>query len=149
METRGRGHLMGVTIGILQNAPGWWGEGDDMIFVDDEKMPTIVGTGSEDYLLGSWNFGGRDGAIPFAHAQYGAPHIVAPERAGGRYVCYRWHGDNPVTFDRYLKHTMEHGHANDRGDNFFSCAYWYQATPYTDFPALPAVETRIPIVKTA
>jgi hypothetical protein len=148
METRGRGHLMGVTIGVLQNAPGWWGEGDDMIFVDDEKMPTIIGTGSEDYLLGSWNFGGRDGAIPFAHAQYGAPQIVAPERTGGRYVCYRWHGDNPVTFERYLKHTMEHGHANDRGDNFFSCAYWYQAAPYTDFPALPGVGERIPVVKT-
>ncbi|MGD0302489.1 MAG: glycoside hydrolase family 172 protein, partial [Bryobacteraceae bacterium] len=34
-ETRGRGHLMGVTLGVLQNADGWWGEGDDMIFVDD------------------------------------------------------------------------------------------------------------------
>ena len=38
-ETRGRGHLMGVTLGVLQNAPGWWGEGDDMIFVDDESKP--------------------------------------------------------------------------------------------------------------
>jgi hypothetical protein len=149
METRGRGHLMGITIGVLQNAPGWWGEGDDMIFVDDEKMPTIIGTGSEDYLLGSWNFGGRDGATPFAHSYYGAPQIVNAERVGGRYVCYRWHGDNPVTFERYLKHTMEHGHANDRGDNFFSCAYWYQATPYTDFPTLPGVAERIPVVKTA
>ena len=40
---------------------------------------------------------------------------MTPERTGGRYCCYRWHGDNPVTFERYLKHTMEHGHANDRG----------------------------------
>jgi hypothetical protein len=43
---------------------------------------------------------------------------------------------------------MEHGHANDRGDNFFSVAYWYQGAPYTDFPAMPPVETRIPVVKT-
>jgi hypothetical protein len=149
METRGRGHLMGVTLGVLQNANGWWGEGDDMIFVDDESKPVITGTGSEDYFLGSWDFGGRDGAVPFAHAMYGAPLIVAPDRTGGRYCCYRWHGDNPVTFARYLKHTMEHGHANDRGDNFFSVAYWYQATPYTDFPAMQAVEARIPVVKTA
>jgi hypothetical protein len=74
---------------------------------------------------------------------------VAPERTGGRYCCYRWHGDNPVTFERYLKHTMEHGHANNRGDNFFSTAYWYQSAPYTDFPPLPAVDARIPQVKTA
>jgi hypothetical protein len=146
VETRGRGQLMGITIGVLQNAEGWWGEGDDMIFVDDESKPVIIGTGSEDYLCGSWNFGGRDGAKEFAHLQYGAPLIVAPERTGGRYCCYRFHGDNPVTFTRYLKHTMEHGHANDRGDNFYSAAYWYQTEPFTDFPALPPVEARVPKV---
>ena len=149
METRGRGHLMGVTLGVLQNANGWWGEGDEMIFVDDESKPVIVGTGTEDYFLGSWNFGGREGAIPFSHAMYGAPIIVNPERTGGRYCCYRWHGDNPVTFDRYLKHTIEHGHANDRSDSFFSAAYWYQSTPFTDFPALPPAAERLPQVRTA
>jgi hypothetical protein len=149
VETRGRGHLMGVTLGVLQNANGWWGEGDEMIFVDDESKPSINGTGSEDYFLGSWDFGGPDGAQPFGHTMYGAPLIVNAERTGGRYCCYRWHGDNPVTFERYLKHTMEHGHGNDRADNFFSVAYWYQATPYTDFPALPPVASRIPRVRTA
>lgn len=148
-EARGRGHLMGITLGVLQNAEGWWGEGDEMIFVDDESKPVITGTGSEDYLLGSWDFGGRDESIPFAHHMYGAPLIVNPERTGGRYCCYRWHGDNPVTFTRYLKHTMEHGHANDRHDNFFTVGYWYQADVYTDFPELPPLAERIPTVKTA
>ncbi|MGC9970776.1 MAG: glycoside hydrolase family 172 protein [Bryobacteraceae bacterium] len=147
LETRGRGHLMGVTLGVLLNADGWMGEGDDMIFVDDETTPAIIGTGSEDYFLGSWNFGGRDGATPFAHHYYGAPLIIMPERVGGRYCCYRWHGDNPVTFTRYLRHTMEHGHANDRGDNFFSVGYWYQTEPYTDSPPLPPAAERIPRIK--
>ena len=102
------------------------------------SQPTIVGTGSEDYFLGSWNFGGRDGAVPFGHAMYGAPLIVNAERTGGRYCCYRWHGDNPVTFERSLKHTMEHGHANDRGDNFFSAAYWYQTDAVHGVPAAAA-----------
>jgi len=149
VETRGRGHLMGVTLGVLINADGWMGEGDDMIFVDDDMKPVIIGSGSEDYFLGSWNFGGLLGATPFAHHYYGAPIIIMAERTGGRYCCYRWHGDNPVTFTKYLKHTMEHGHANDRGDNFFSVAYWYQSEPYTDFPPLPPVEERIPRVKLA
>ena len=148
-ETRGRGHLMGVTLGVLQNADRWWGEGDEMIFVDDDSKPLITGTGSEDYFLGSWDFGGRDGAQPFSHHQYGAHLIAAPERTGGRYCCYRWHGDNPVTFQKSLKYTMEHGHANDRGDNFFSVGYWYQAEPFTDFPALPPAEARIPKVRTS
>ncbi|MCC6587020.1 MAG: DUF2961 domain-containing protein [Bryobacterales bacterium] len=143
-ETRGRGHLMGVTLGVLQNQEYWMGEGDDMIFVDDETKPLIIGTGSEDYFLGSWNFGGRDGARAFAHHQYGAQMISLPERTGGRYLCYRFHGDNPVTFTRYLKHTMEHGHANHRADNFYSCAYWYQDKPAGNFPTLPAVDLRVP-----
>jgi len=145
-ETRGRGHLMGVTLGVVQNSEYWMGEGDDMIFIDDESKPAIIGTGSEDYFLGSWNFGGRDGAKTFSYHQCGAPLIQSPERTGGRYCCYRFHGDNPVTFTRYLKHTMEHGHGNDRADNYYSCCYWYQDKPSMDFPPLPPVAERIPRV---
>jgi Protein of unknown function (DUF2961) len=149
VETRGRGHLMGVTLGVLQNKDNWMGEGDDMIFVDDESKPVITGTGSEDYFCGAWDFGGRDGAVPFAHLYNGAHLMAAPERAGGRYCLYRWHGDNPVTFTKYLKHTMEHGTANDRADCFYSVGYWYQSEPYTNFPSLPAVADRIPQLKIA
>ena len=62
MESKGSGHLMGVTLGVLQNDERWMGEGDEMVFVDDDSKPVITGTGSEDYFCGAWNFGGRDGA---------------------------------------------------------------------------------------
>lgn len=146
-ETRGRGHLMGVTLGVLQNKDSWMGEGDDMIFVDDETKPVITGTGSEDYFNGAWDFGGNPGAVAFANLYNGAHLISSPELAGGRYCLYRWHADNPVTFRKYLKHTIEHGHANNRADNFYSVGYWYQEEPYTDFPALPPVEERIVALK--
>jgi hypothetical protein len=123
------------------------GEGDDMIFVDDEAKPIIVGTGSEDYFCGAWNFGGREGETAFAHLYNGAQLISLPEKTGGRYCLYRWHADNPVTFNRYLRHTMEHGHANHRADNFYSACYWYQTEPYTDFPPLAPVTERVPGVK--
>ena len=144
-ETKGRGHMMGVTFGVLQNADGWFGEGDEMIFIDDPAHPAITGTGTEDYLCGAWDFEG----IPFAHLYNGAPFISSAERVGGRYCVYRWHADNPVTFNTYLRHTIEHGHANDRSDNFYSVGYWYQTEPATDFPALPPVETRWPAHKSA
>ena len=143
-ETEGKGHLMGVTFGVIQNAEHWFGEGDEMIFVDQNNSPTITGTGTEDYICGAWDFGGRDAAVPFAHLYNGAPFIVVPERTGGRYCLYRWHADNPVTFSRSIKHTIEHGHANDRHDCFYSTAYWYQSQPYTNFPKLPEVAERIP-----
>ncbi len=147
LETRGRGHLMGVTLGVIQNRAAWMGEGDEMIFVDEESKPVIVGTGSEDYFCGAWNFGGRDGATRFAHLYNGAPLITSPERPSGEYCLYRWHADNPVTFRKYLRHTMEHGHANNRGDCFYSAAYWYQTEPYTDFPSLPPAADRVPAPK--
>jgi hypothetical protein len=142
-ETQGSGHLMGVTLGVQQNGENWFGEGDEMIFIDDRSKPAITGTGTEDYFLGSWDFGGRDGAIPFAHHFYGAPLIALAERTGGRYCMYRWHGDNPVTFRSYMKHTIEHGHANDRGDNFYSVCYWYQNGVSEELPELPPVNDRI------
>lgn len=149
LETHGYGHLMGVTLGVLQNSDRWMGEGDDMIFIDDESEPVIRGTGTEDYFCGAWNFGGSEAAVPFANLYNGAHTISGAEQEGGRYCLYRWHADNPVTFRRYLKHTIEHGHANNRGDCFYSVAYWYQSKPYTEFPALPGKTERIPAVKTA
>jgi len=150
LETQGRGHLMGVTLGWLQNRDEWMGEGDEMIYIDGEAKPSIIGTGSEDYVCGAWNFGGflNLKAAPFAHLYNGAHLILAEERLGGRYCIYRWHADNPVTFKKSIKHTIDHGHAYNRGDCFYSVGYWYQSEPYTDFPALPRVEDRIPTMKT-
>ena len=139
MEATGRGHFAGVTMSVLQNQDGWWGEGDDMFFVDGEPSPSINGTGSEDYFLGAWDFGGH----AFAYQLFGAP-VVGPERVGGRWSLYRFHLDSPITFTKSLRATIEHGHANVRSDNFFSVAYWYQTEPHAPFPAMPLLEERIP-----
>jgi hypothetical protein len=147
LEAKGRGQVMGVTMGVLQNADGWFGEGDDMTFIDDMTKPAMTGTGTEDYFNGAWDFGGRQGTPPFAHLYNGQPYTEIPEQTNGRYCLYRWHADNPIAFQTAVKHTIEHGHANDRGDNFFTVGYWYQTEPYTDFPALPPVAERIPVLK--
>jgi len=139
MEATGRGHFVGVTMSVLQNQDKWWGEGDDMFFVDGEKLPSINGTGSEDYFLGAWDFGGH----PFSYALYGAP-VVGQELAGSRSSVYRFHLDSPIPFTKSLRATIEHGHANHRSDNYFSVAYWYQTEPHAAFPALPTLEQRIP-----
>ena len=139
LEATGRGHFVGVSMSVLQNQDGWWGEGDDMFFVDGEALPSINGTGSEDYFLGAWDFGGRS----FAYGLFGAP-VVGLERVGGRWSLYRFHLDSPIPFTKSLRATIEHGHANHRSDNFFSVAYWYQTEPHAAFPPLPPLEQRIP-----
>ena len=142
MEATGRGHFVGVTMSILQNQNDWWGEGDDMFFIDGETTPSINGTGSEDYFLGAWSFGDH----PFAYGLYGAP-VKGQELAGSRTSVYRFHLDSPIPFTKSLRATIEHGHANHRSDNFFSVAYWYQTEPHAEFPKLPPLEERIPKIR--
>jgi hypothetical protein len=139
MEAQGRGHFVGVTMSVLQNQDAWWGEGDDMFFVDGESTPSINGTGSEDYFLGAFDFGDK----AFSFAQFGAP-LKGEERAGSRSSVYRFHLDSPITFTKSLRATIEHGHANARSDNYFSVAYWYQTEPHAAFPTLPKLEDRLP-----
>ncbi len=142
IEAAGRGHFVGVTQAVLQNEIGWFGEGDDMIFVDGDAMPTINGTGTEDYFNGAWGYGGQ----AYAYLHVGTPYIADPEHIGGRYCQYRWHNESPIAFEKSIKVTIEHGTANNRSDNFYSTAYWYQTEPHAPFPALPAVADRIPKV---
>ena len=139
MEATGQGHFVGVTMSVIENADGWWGEGDDMFFIDGEKLPSINGTGTEDYFLGAWDFGGK----PFSYGLFGAP-VVGPEKKDSKWSVYRFHLDSPIPFKKSLRATIEHGHADDRGDNFYSVAYWYQTEPHAEFPQLPPVEERLP-----
>jgi len=149
LEATGRGHYVGVTHSILQNQGDWWGEGDDMFFIDGATTPQIVGTGSEDYYLGAWCYGGC-GIDPFgskrptfAYQRYGNPLNGGDDR-GASWMVYRFHTDSPVVFQRDLRVTIESGHANHRSDNFYTVAYWYQSEPHAPFPTLPPAAERIP-----
>ena len=139
-EATGKGHFVGVTQSVLQNQEGWFGEGDDMIFIDGDTMPTINGTGTEDYYNGAWDFSSE----PFAFMHNGAPYITGAEKIGSRYCLYRWHTESPIAFEKSIRVTIEHGHGNCRSDDFYTVGYWYQTEPHAAFPTLPAAETRIP-----
>ena len=130
---------MGVTLGVLQNANGWWGEGDEMIFVDDESKPVINGTGSEDYLCHAWGMQSVD------HLYSGQPwHELEDYHHYGKICAYRYHILDPIPFTKNIRVSIEHGHANDRSDDWNSVAYWYQAEPHKPFPAITPVKYRLP-----
>lgn len=149
VEAEGRGHFVGVTHSILQNQGDWWGEGDEMIFIDDRSQPKIIGTGSEDYYLGAWCYG-NCGISPFgssyptfAYKRSGNPKNGGDNR-GAKWMVYRFHTESPIPFREYLKMTIEHGHGNHRSDNFYTVAYWYQQGSHKLRKPLPPVEERIP-----
>jgi len=117
---------------------GWWGEGDDMIYVDGEAVPSLHGTGSEDYFSDAW--GMRQAQQPF----YGCPLQEEDFQAGSKATVYRFHIPDPIPFKKSIRVTIEHGHANDRSDYDSSVAYWYQTEPHVPFPPLPATDKRLP-----
>jgi hypothetical protein len=138
LDAAGRGHYVGCNLSILQRAMGWWGEGDDMIYVDGEKTPSLYGTGSEDYFSDAW--GMREDENPF----YGCPLQEPDFKTGSKATVYRFHLPDPIPFKKSIRVTIEHGHANDRSDYFSSVAYWYQSEPHKTFPPLPPMEDRLP-----
>jgi len=138
LEAKGRGHYVGCNLSVLQRAMGWWGEGDDMIFVDGEKTPSLHGTGSEDYFSDAW--GMREDENPF----YGCPLQEEDFQTGSKATVYRFHIPDPIPFTRSILVSIEHGHANDRADDFSSTAYWYQVEPHQPFPPLPPADQRLP-----
>ena len=149
LDAEGEGHYVGVVHSILQNQGDWWGEGDEMIFVDGTSKPKIVGTGSEDYYLGAWCYGGCGinpfgGQKPtFAYQRYGNP-MNGGDNRGAEWMVYRFHTESPIPFTQRLKMTMEHGHGNHRSDNWYTVAFWYQKGEHKNRAPLPPVAQRIP-----
>ena len=54
LTVEGKGVFVGDALSVLNRDPGWWGEGDEKIFVDGEKFPSHFGTGTEDYYGYAW-----------------------------------------------------------------------------------------------
>ena len=99
----GKGRYLGANIGVAVNRDEyfttWWGEGEVKIYLDgDTELPTLAGTGTEDYIGTAWGQG------QFAHLYQGSP--VADE---GRmqWAFYRYHIPDPIYFRRDVRITMQ------------------------------------------
>lgn len=146
-ECEGAGHFVGVNYFVNCPTPVWYGEGDDMFCIDGEPWPfSLHGTGTEDYFNQAWS---PDEV--FQHPYFGtarAPGVGnADPRFGwiGRTHCYRFHIEDPIRFQRSLRASIEHGHANVLTLEIASVAYWYQTLPSRAFPPMAPPEARRPL----
>ena len=120
-DIKGKGHFVGVNYYINSPTTIWYGEGDEMVFIDGETTPSIVGTGTEDFFNTSW--------CPkelFQHPYFGYPRVNNETGwLGHTHVC-RFFIQDPFYFDKSCKFTIEHGHNNNLTLDLASVAYWYQ-----------------------
>ncbi len=139
LECKGRGRFVGAALFVDNVHGGWWGEGDEKIYVDGEKFPSFFGTGSEDYFGDAW------GIRHFVNPYHGCP---LPDPVGRQQSCYRWHIVDSVPFRTEFKITIENYSATEAVRNdYASMAYWYQIPGGTDFFKPVEVEERLPLAK--
>jgi hypothetical protein len=169
---RGRGRYLGTNIGVITDRATyfntWWGEGEAKIYLDgDTRLPTLAGTGTEDYIGTAWGQGA------YAHIYQGSP--IADE-ANGRWAFYRYHIPDPVYFYKDIRVTMQQigylaEHSRDpivsggrtlyragpgrepmdtskdgkfeRQDDWSSCTYFYLDRPENGLPAIDPITKRV------
>ncbi len=151
LEANGSGHYVGCHA-FLQNRDRWlrlpparmgypygYGlgllEGQEAIYVDGEKHPSVQGTGTEDYFNAGWYF---------ARGTYDGPTHGCTVRSyvKGRVAAYRFDLDAPTPFQKSLRVMLDHGLDNMLRSDYASVAYWYQSEPHRPFGVLPPAVAR-------
>lgn len=99
---KGAGRYLGANIGVIENPDykgTWFGEGEVKIYIDgDSEYPTLVGTGTEDYIGSAWGQGF------FGHMYQGC---LVKDEERGEWSFYRYHVPDPVYFDSECKVTIQ------------------------------------------
>ncbi len=143
-DLAGKGHFVGLNYFVDSPTPMWYGEGDDMFFIDGQKWPPqLHGTGTEDFFNSSW--------CPkeiYMHPYFGWARVNDTIGWLGRTHAYHFWVESPIAFNRSLRGTIEHGHANVLCLDLVTVAYWYQVEPHNIFPEILPREKRqnMPII---
>ncbi len=101
-EIKGKGRFLGMNIGVNAD-PGygdtWWGEGEVKMYIDNDKeLPTINGTGTEDYIGTAWGMG------QFINLYQGC--TVANDSAK-KYAFYRFHVPDIIGFNENFRVSIQ------------------------------------------
>lgn len=152
----GRGRYIGAVIGVRPSDSNWWGEGEAKIYLDgDEALPTIAGTGAEDYVCLAW------GLQQNAFAYHGASLVTGERTDTGPVSMYRWHLQDPICWSASIRVVIQQigikldpenvprslqgylGCLRERQDDWCSCAFWYEALPSGPLPGIPDLVVRL------
>ncbi|MBN2022108.1 MAG: DUF2961 domain-containing protein [Pirellulales bacterium] len=117
LERRGRGKYVGVMLMIDWPHEPWWGEGDWLIWTDEEGWPpSYHGTGSEEYFNSGWCQFDRKAVSGFVALRPG--HVAV----------YSFHLNDAFQFQRnvrVLEEQMGDGLIHSTHPLWGSTAYWY------------------------
>lgn len=132
LRTQGCGRFCGVMLHVWNPRGGWWGEGDEKFFVDGEKFPSTIGTGSEDYFGYAWCHPGLF-QRPY-HCQ------TMTQRNKGHQSVLRWHVADNVPFATSFEACIEKYYKDEERGTLYACLpVWYLDPKGVDpYPSVPA-----------
>jgi hypothetical protein len=97
----GRGRYVGASLAVITNPAykdTWWGEGEVKVYFGGSKQPTLVGTGTEDYI------GDGYGQQTFVQ-RYSGSLVASPKTR--HWLFYRLHLPDPIYFDHGAEVTIQ------------------------------------------
>jgi hypothetical protein len=124
LKTEGRGRFCGVMLHVWNPRGGWWGEGDEKFFVDGEKFPSTIGTGSEDYFGYAW-------CNPTLFQNCYHNQTISMNNKGHVSVN-RWHITDNIPFQKSFEAAIEKYYPNGKPTLYAATSYWYQAAGQVD-----------------
>jgi len=152
LDERGKGNYVGAAIFVKSVGTVWWGEGDEMDWIDGSAKPQIQGTGTEDEFNWGWGFkpvlspvSGTLPLVPKCKESIVAQIIPAfrnkeCQKIRGDNIAFRLRPSDYVPFESSIKASYEilgnsfltprfllRGNlSQERGDDYASMAYWYE-----------------------
>ena len=126
VNVKGKGIYVGDQFTVLNPEEGWWGEGDEKVYVDDDTFPSLFGTGTEDY------YGWAGGVVPNPEDEFYTPFLsnvrVAAPNSMGYNICTRTRVLDAIPFNRQLDFNIESSGSNRTSWFHLQYAvntYWY------------------------
>ena len=127
LKTSGKGRFLGVSFHAYEREDyGWWGEGDEKIFVDGEKFPSWFGTGSEDYFEFCW---GKP--VMFHHPCHAQIRQDGGFYGAGHKVDLRLHHLDSIPFQSSIEVCIEK-YLEEEKVSYDVVPFWYLSTDGMD-----------------
>ncbi|MBL7189796.1 MAG: DUF2961 domain-containing protein [Phycisphaerae bacterium] len=119
ITVKGQGTYVGDVLTLFNTANTWWGEGDEKIYVDGERFPSHIGTGTEDYYGYAWC---KPAFFESAfHAQPSGDGNLKP----GFTVNSRFRALDAIPFTKSIKFDMELWHWAATTMSYAPATFWY------------------------
>jgi hypothetical protein len=113
LDATGSGRVAAIMLRVNNHGEGWWGEGDEHLWIDGDAFPSFFGTGTEDHF--GYAYCSR---IPFAAPYHALTQVASPDNGPcapsfiGRAAMSRAFVLDSIPFTSALKYELEVEHWN-------------------------------------